>query len=161
MIKTPDSIAVNGPGGIRRTFIRHPVDIPIEVAASTRRLCRNPSLRNLSLGGLAFVSDCALRKGDLIKLRIPAIDPAFEAVCEVMWCRRKGGLFEVGTRFTQDEDLYRLRMVEQVCHIEHYRRQVEAETGRRLSANEAAREWIADHADDFPSQESLGLDKHN
>ncbi|TNF35188.1 MAG: PilZ domain-containing protein, partial [Gammaproteobacteria bacterium] len=136
MNQMTDTIAFKEPGGIRRTYIRHPTDIPIEVAASRRKQRNQTSLRNLSLGGLAFISDHEHHKGDLVNLRIPAIDPDFEAVCEVMWCHDEGATYEVGARFTSEDDLYQLRMVEQVCHIEQYRRRVEADTGRSISANE-------------------------
>jgi hypothetical protein len=161
MIKMTDSVALDGPGGMRRTFIRHPSDIPIEVTATRNNLPRNTHLRNMSLGGIAFSSHREHRKGDQVLLRIPIIDPAFKAVCEVMWCHHDGISYEVGARFSRDDDLYRLRMVEQLCHIEHYHRQVEAQTGRKLSANEAAQEWIAEHAGEFPTHESLGLDRDN
>jgi hypothetical protein len=41
-------------------------------------------------------------------------------------------------------------MVEQVCHIEDYRRSVLRTERRELSLDEAAAEWIAKHAADFP-----------
>ena len=42
-------------------------------------------------------------------------------------------------------------MIEQVCHIEHYRKEVMLREGRELSAQEAAREWISKYAGDFPA----------
>jgi hypothetical protein len=41
-------------------------------------------------------------------------------------------------------------MVEQVCHIETYRRTVAGTEGRELSAEQAALEWIAKFAASFP-----------
>ncbi|MCZ7563309.1 MAG: hypothetical protein M5U08_05410 [Burkholderiales bacterium] len=41
-------------------------------------------------------------------------------------------------------------MVEQVCHIEEYRRAVARDEGRTLSTEEAAAEWIAEYAARFP-----------
>ena len=41
-------------------------------------------------------------------------------------------------------------MVEQICHIEQYRREVLKKEGRRLSSEEAASEWIVKYASDFP-----------
>jgi hypothetical protein len=41
-------------------------------------------------------------------------------------------------------------MVEQVCHIEEYRRTVQRLEGRELSAEEAAFEWIHRFAAQFP-----------
>jgi len=42
-----------------------------------------------------------------------------------------------------------MRMIEQACHIEHYRK-VWSEKGRQLSAEEAAKEWIEQYAAAFP-----------
>ena len=41
-------------------------------------------------------------------------------------------------------------MVEQICHIEHYRRTVHESQGRSLSSHEAAPEWIERYAEAFP-----------
>lgn len=43
-----------------------------------------------------------------------------------------------------------MRMIEQICHIEHYRKEVERQEGRRLSSQDAADEWISRYAGDFP-----------
>tara|TARA_R110001592_G_scaffold59660_13_gene181124 strand:+ start:5431 stop:5568 length:138 start_codon:yes stop_codon:yes gene_type:complete len=40
-------------------------------------------------------------------------------------------------------------MVEQVCQIENYRREVKKREGRELDPEEAAVEWIAAYAEDF------------
>jgi hypothetical protein len=45
-------------------------------------------------------------------------------------------------QFIDADEAYRTRMVEQVSHIEEYRRSVERLEGRELSAEEAAFEWI-------------------
>ena len=42
-------------------------------------------------------------------------------------------------------------MIEQICHIEHYRAEVEGKEGRELSSQEAAKEWISSYAGDFPA----------
>ena len=42
-------------------------------------------------------------------------------------------------------------MVEQVCNIENYRRDVEQREGRKLTTEEAAKEWIKRDASSFPN----------
>jgi hypothetical protein len=42
-------------------------------------------------------------------------------------------------------------MIEQICHIEHYRKEVKLAEGRELSSEEAADEWIKRYAGDFPA----------
>ena len=44
-------------------------------------------------------------------------------------------------------------MIEQVCYIENYRRKVKEEQGRELDSKQAAMEWIARNASDFPDQD--------
>jgi len=43
------------------------------------------------------------------------------------------------------------RIVEQLCYIEDYRRVQSEQHGRKLSSHEAADEWIATNAAEFPS----------
>jgi hypothetical protein len=41
-------------------------------------------------------------------------------------------------------------LVEQVCHIEQYKKEVFLKEGRLLSGDEAAAEWIEKFANQFP-----------
>ncbi len=73
----------------------------------------------------------------------------------VVWCRKQDGHFEVGMRFGDDRTAFRVRMVEQVCRIEQYRKNALEQEGRVLSAEEAAHEWVARYAKDFPVHASI------
>jgi hypothetical protein len=42
------------------------------------------------------------------------------------------------------------RIVEQLCHIENYRRKQREEHNRELTSHQAAAEWITANAADFP-----------
>ena len=52
--------------------------------------------------------------------------------------------------FIDAQDAFSARMVEQVCHIDDYRKSVRRLEGRELDAEEAAAEWISRHAAEFP-----------
>ena len=43
-----------------------------------------------------------------------------------------------------------MRMVEQVCHIEHWKKEIREKEGRELTGEQAAMEWIKKYAKDFP-----------
>jgi len=60
----------------------------------------------------------------------------------------------VGVEFLDQDILFRLRMVEQICHIEQYRRTVRESQGRVLSSQEAAIEWIERYAEAFAFSET-------
>jgi len=134
-----------------RQFIRHPVDVPIEIRTEHAVPGAEVQTHDISLGGLAVHSHEAVAPGAMIEVRIPYVQPAFEARARVAWCRpHAGGGHELGVSFLDAEDAFLARMVEQVCYIEDYRKSVAREEGRELSSEEAAGEWIEKFASKFP-----------
>lgn len=137
-----------------RSFIRHPTDIPIDVVSAEPGVNDITKLRNVGLGGLCYRSESSREIGTYVKIRIPAIKPLFELPARVAWCQANDDAFEIGVQFMAEDDAYKARMIEQLCHIEHYRSQVLAQEGRTLSGQEAAAEWIEKFAADFPNPTS-------
>jgi len=105
-------------------------------------------MSDVGVGGIAFFTNVAFDNGVVLKITVPHVDPPFEAECIVCWRRLSGENFEVGVKFLDAESRFRVRMVEQVCHIEDYRRR-ELQAGRVLSNEESALEWIGKYAADF------------
>ena len=134
-----------------RSFIRHPSDIPIEYQADEEGPGVSVEhLTDISNGGLSFTSANELSPGTVLTIRISHVQPDFEARAQVVWCHPEGMHYAVGVAFVESGDLYRMRMVEQICHIEHYKAEVLAKEGRRLDGEQAAREWIEKFAHLFP-----------
>jgi len=136
-------------GAESRQFIRHPTDIPIEVELRTVVATHREYLHDISAGGLCFASRVSLAPGTPIRIRIPLVRPLFECEGRVVWCEGRETHYDIGVAFVQASE-FRLRMVEQVCHIEHYKREMLEQQGRRLTSEEAALEWISKYAADFP-----------
>ena len=135
-----------------RSYIRHPADIPLVYSLYGQPAqVHRETLKDVSRGGLCFRLDENLVPGSRVRIRIDAVEPPFEVEGIVAWCHPRGERFEVGVRFEDSASSYSLRMVEQVCHIKQYRLDVERSQGRRLSSDQAAREWIASYARDFPA----------
>lgn len=133
-----------------RKYIRHPSDIPIEFDVVDGVQARHETLNNVSLGGLSFQSQSSLPVGRTVTIRVPFVKPAFETRGRVVWCKRRRMGFDIGLELLDKDDAFRTRMVEQVCHIEHYKREIYKTEGRRLSGQEAALEWIGKFAHLFP-----------
>ncbi len=131
-----------------RRYIRHPVDIPIEVSRSAARNYVHGE--NVSLGGLAFRCTDPLDSGEIVQIRIPFLQPSFETKARVAWCTVCDDGYELGVEFLDTDDAFRARMAEQVCSIESYKKAVYEEQQRTLSTEEAALEWIAKYAAQFP-----------
>ncbi|MBE9503292.1 MAG: PilZ domain-containing protein [Proteobacteria bacterium] len=135
-----------------RKFIRHPSDIPIKITAEhLENEITDHRLTNVSLGGLTFESDHNLDVGSIIRISIPYVNPAFETESRVVWCKQKAKFYEAGVEFLEINDAFKARLVEQICYIEHYRKEVLELEGRALTSEEAANEWIGKFAATFPS----------
>ncbi len=109
------------------------------------------TITNVSLGGLAFSSLKPIEILQRVRICIPVLRRDNFLVGNVVWCEKSDVGYEVGIEFETSRDVFRLRMIEQICHIEHYRKEIYRVEGRWLSAQDAADEWIAKFADDFPS----------
>lgn len=134
-----------------REFIRHPSDIPIEFSHAESDDGGIETLQNISRGGLSFTARRAVAVGEQLWIRIPGKE--FRARARVAWCKpaAEGQGFDIGVTFTEQDDAFAMRMVEQVCHIEQYRQEVLRNEGRCISSTEAAHEWIRRYARDFPN----------
>ncbi len=133
-----------------RNFIRHPTDIPIKIIKDENGERYHQPLRDISIGGLRCRFNEQLAIGIKIKIIIDLVDPALEIPGKVVWCRADDASYELGIEFRGEKDVYRLRMVEQICHIEHYRNEILIREGRKISSEQAAKEWIVKYACEFP-----------
>lgn len=138
---------------LMRRYIRHPSDIPIAFSIEEQdgNVSPCPRLKDVSLGGLCFSADCPLKTGMPIHIEIPVENEGFGADGVIAWCRPEGHKYSVGVQFNDSTTQFSVRMVEQICHIEHYRAEVERVEKRVLTSEEAAKEWVEKFAADFPS----------
>jgi len=138
-----------------REYIRHPAKVPLVIAPqSTREQLNLPlnhlHIKNVSTGGLSFDSPVEFHTNTVIKIKIPSIKPVFKVNAVVQWCRQIKDQFELGVQFLDTNDAFRVRMVEQICHIGQYRDEAQQRTGRRMTWNKASIEWIEKNGGSFP-----------
>lgn len=124
--------------------------MPVELVLRRHANIPRQRLHNISLGGVACNSSRAFRRGTPIEMRIPLLGEQARYPGIVAWCRRQAEEYLVGIAFTDEDTLFRARMVEQVCQIQHYRQQLERHCGAPVSIEHCAQEWIAQHAATFP-----------
>lgn len=144
----------------KRRYFRHASQIGIEVwpLDGCELQKQRQQLYNVSLGGLAFHSSTSYPVGYFVGLRILLIESPFEIQAQVTWCRPRSSGFEMGVVFIDQDDVFRIRMVEQICRIEAYRTK-QREQGRELTTDEAAQEWIRLYAAGFPLLSACSDDK--
>ena len=133
-----------------RRFVRHPSDIPINIApADAVTQLFDSSLDNISQGGLACRLSAPVDVGRQVNISINSVTPPYNGRGEVVWCKAERDAYEVGISFLDAEESFRARMVQQVCQIEHYKNAVFQREGRLLDGEQAANEWIAKYAEEF------------
>lgn len=138
-----------------RLYIRHPTDVPIDFQVGGQAATNRETLMNYSQGGLCFISEEKVNAGTEIHIAIPITPPQFHATGIVVWCRKELANYLIGVKFSEEETAYAVRMVEQLCYIEHYKQSVKQSQGRDLTGEEAALEWIEKYAGEFPAYTDL------
>lgn len=134
-----------------RRHVRHVTGIPVEVNLEYDQNYRasEDTITNVSLGGLCFIASDRLDIHETIQVRFPVLDENTSIDGRVVWCNKTERGYEVGLEFNDPEEVERLKMIEQICQIENFRKDAEQRQGRKLSSEQAAREWISKYAGDF------------
>lgn len=132
-------------GRERRAFVRHPIGVPLEWEVVGQEGSAASLARDLSVGGISFPARRPPLPGERLRVRIGLTQPPFEAEGVVVRVEPGEAGSVVGVAFDSQKVWFRVRLVEQLCHIEAWRRDQEGQ-GRRLDFEEAAHEWIPAHA---------------
>ncbi len=132
-----------------RSNIRYVSGLPVSVSLEEVVASETLYLNNISRGGLSFNSMVELRHGAVIRLRIPPRRPVFEVLGKVAWCKKMALQYVVGVEFINANDKARSHIIEMVFRIDDYQRQLLAQEGRNLTAQQAALEWIEKYSADF------------
>ncbi len=134
---------------MQRAYIRHATSVPLDIVPQGNPQQMSLQLNDLSLMGLSFDSPRRLEVGSRVSVKIRKVRPSCRVEAIVQWCDQAQEGYKIGVQFLGEQDAFRIRMVEQVCHIEEYRKR-ERSKGRRLSKNRASEEWISANASRFP-----------
>jgi Tfp pilus assembly protein PilZ len=134
-----------------RKYIRHPVEIPLEYQLTGESFNRKDYSNNVSIGGICFQAKEKISLGSILLIKIPTIDPQFEAIGRVMWCLERKKTFDIGIEFIDEESTFKVRLIEQICYIKKYQEDILKQKGRRLDDEEAAEEWTRIFAKNFPA----------
>ncbi|MFB9884831.1 hypothetical protein [Balneatrix alpica] len=129
--------------------IAHPRSIPVHFAPLPRPTAPQPRQ------GLCvrFYSNIHLGTGLNVAIHVPSLAAELQVQGWVQACRQRGrNRFTILIQFPDPLQAQRIRMLEQVCHILAYQQQCQRR-GLRLSTEQAAQEWIHQHAAQFPGVE--------
>lgn len=131
-------------------FIQHPRQIPLSLTP----IAPPSTVETETRMGLRVAYAEAFEPGQwlAIKPHCPSLDRDWADTSfagQVLWCEEVEKGFELGVAFASRQAAYVGRMWEQCCQIACYRDE-QALASRPLSLEQAAAEWIARHAANFP-----------
>jgi len=136
-----------------RRHIRHITGIPIKItldyASRSYQKSSDDLITNVSHGGMSFIADDRFDIGQTIRVRFPILNKRTALSCKVIWCQKTGRGYETGLEFEDPEETQRMKMIDQISDIENYRRRLENQEGRKITSEQAAREWVEQYAGEF------------
>lgn len=129
-------------------LIDHPATQPLDYQVRARSRVRAGG------GGalyLRFRATHPPRAGSQLLLSIEAAGEVHRFHSRVVEVDRSTSPCRVVVCIGRKREAFAARMVEQICHIAHYRQSALTREGRALSEERAASEWIARFATGFPA----------
>ncbi len=124
-------------------YLRHPSCVPVRLREIPRPFAAGARPEGSTLGAIQFRVGRAVQAGAIVEIVVEVCGETERFRGDVHWVRRAARGFVVGVRLTDPEQAYRARAVEQICHVEAYRRRSNRRTGRALGIEQAASRWIA------------------
>ncbi len=128
--------------------IKHPPDIPVEITTGGIDKHFDDNIRKLGDLALRLRSKTFIKIGTSITINYMIRSP-FSIIGVITYCRKGKNLYNIRVKFTDPMNEFRMKLIEQVCHIEHYRREIRDKKGKTLTGQQAAVEWIHKYAKDF------------
>ncbi len=130
----------------RKSLIYHPKQVPVEI----REVKVRRAVQCESVGELAVQHSGKISVGSQVLLSLYLAESEVSLHGRVIWLVGSAGNYLIGITFNGRREAYRMRMIEQLYHIQTYQQAVARQAGRLLTDEEAAREWIMRFSKDFP-----------
>ena len=131
-------------------FIKHPERFPIDVKRLRFWERSKIECSNITEFGFSFFSEDYQKPGDFIEISIPSNKEVNYFLGKVVLVIASNKGYEIGMMLLNIEDAPRLRIVEQICHIELYLNDKRYKEGPFLSKEKLTEEWINRFASNFP-----------
>ncbi len=131
-------------------FIKHPDRFPLQFRRLRfweRSKVEGSQTSNI---GLTFSSNEYQKLGSIIEVTIPTRKETHRFLGKTVMVKETNDNFEIGIWLLDAEDSPKLRIVEQICHIELYLNDKRYKEGPFLSREKLTEEWISRYASSFP-----------
>lgn len=131
-------------------FIQHPMRFPIEYKRLRFWERAKLQISNQSNIGLTFTVEKYEKPGSVLEVTIPTRKEMHQFPARVVAVKENEQGFELGVWLLNEEDVPKLRIIEQICHIELYLNEKKYRDGPFVSQEKITEEWIGKFASHFP-----------
>lgn len=127
-----------------RSYIRHPIDVPINISHAKQSVPSSSKLHDFSLEGACFKSTSEIKLGEYVQIQLPCVGDQLERVVEgvVIWCCKKNHEYDVGIKF-RDDGAFHIAMLKHIARLDSFKNEIERRDGRVLTGEEAVVEFSA------------------
>ena len=132
-------------------FIKHPERFPLKFRRLRFWQSSKIEMNENSNIGLTFSSKEYQKPGSIIEVTIPTRKELHQFMGKVVMVKESDNYYEIGLWLLHPEDAPKLRIVEQICHIELYLNDKRYKEGPFLSKERLTEEWISRFASSFPA----------
>ena len=133
-------------------FIQHPKRFPFQFRRLRFWERSKIEMTQSSNVGLTFSSEEYQKPGSIIEVIIPTRKETHRFLGKVVMVKESDTDYEIGIWLLNIEDGPKLRIVEQICHIELYLNDKRYKEGPFLSREKLTEEWINRFASSFPAR---------
>jgi hypothetical protein len=133
---------------MKRTII-HPPVIPLAIEKHTNPDQAGKKIRKIDRIRLLIQYDNFIEPKTEVIIKYPVTDENYSVTGTVVNCDKDRNGYNLVVEFSDKNNVSRVRMVEQICRIELYKRQVLKNESRSITKTQAALEWINKYAKDF------------
>lgn len=131
-------------------FIKHPDRFPLQFRRLRfweRSKVEDSQTSNI---GLTFSAKEYQKPGSIIEVTIPTRKETHRFLGKTVMVKETDNNFEIGIWLLDVDDSPKLRIVEQICHIELYLNDKRYKEGPFISKEKLTEEWISRYASSFP-----------
>lgn len=135
-------------------FIRHPTGYPLECRRIWFKKQRKDDIfteQDQGNIGLCFISEKYIKPGTTLEISINLRGEIHKFMGKVVLVKNLDNQYEIGLWISNKADSAKIRIVEQICHIETYLQHKRYREGPFISRERATEEWISRFAATFPS----------
>jgi hypothetical protein len=146
-------------GNEKRKYIRHPLSYPLRTKVLTEKN-GNPvvksSAENIGAGGLLFRSSVAMNRDAEVEINLSIEGRKFLLDGTVVRCDPvENGNYNVAVSFNRQDEVLKVRMMEQIVRIEEFKERLEHRCKKKLNFAWVAKLWIKRYSKGFADHYDL------